>query len=126
MTEQLTKDLLASTLCILSFVIVRCINISTRLQPEDTSVKAVLEGSDCVPIILGFGFGAATIEQAKADAQPVGGVLPGDPDVHGRPHITKVRRVESAERSFLFSVNAASKSQGNERSTTMTPKEARP
>jgi hypothetical protein len=102
MTERITKGLLASTLIPLSFTIAGCINISTRLQPEDTSVKAVLEGSDCVPIILGFGFGTATIEHAKADAQPVGRFSPGDPEVHGRLRITKVRRVESAERAFLI------------------------
>jgi|CXWL01.1.fsa_nt_gi hypothetical protein len=83
------------------FLLGGCSNISTRIQPEDTSVEAVLEGSDCVPIILGFGLGTATIEQAKANAQPVGGFSPGFPDVHGSLHITKVRRVESTEVAFL-------------------------
>lgn len=31
-----------------------CININIRLQPEDTSVKPVLIGRDCVSILLGF------------------------------------------------------------------------
>ena len=39
-----------------------CIDITTRLQPEDASVKEVLYGQDCVPIILGFAYGTATIE----------------------------------------------------------------
>jgi hypothetical protein len=29
-----------------------CINISTHVQPEDTSVKEVLQGNDCVLIFF--------------------------------------------------------------------------
>ena len=73
-----------------------CINISARLQPEDTSVKALKMGSDCVHIILGLGFGTADIEHAKRQRA---GLEPG-PDLFETP-ITKVRRVELTDRGFL-------------------------
>ncbi len=42
-----------------------CIDIETDLLPVDTSVQPVLVGRDCTPIVLGFGFGHNTVEQAK-------------------------------------------------------------
>ncbi len=80
-----------------------CINITTRLQPEDTSVKEVLQGSDCVDTFLGFGSGTITVEQAKRNTRPFGqerfgyGVTrkPADP-------ITKVRRVELTDFGTIF------------------------
>lgn len=42
-----------------------CIDIETDLLPVDTSVQPVVVGRDCTPIVLGFGFGHNTIEQAK-------------------------------------------------------------
>ena len=55
-------------LMILLFTLDGCIDIATRLQPEDASVKEALYGEDCVPIFFDFGFGTATIEKAMADA----------------------------------------------------------
>ena len=82
-----------------------CINITTRLQPEDTSIKESLQGSDCVPIILGFGFGTTTIEQAMADARPYGTHTVGLGSQEGPStgvRITRVRRVQFTDRQFLF------------------------
>jgi hypothetical protein len=83
----------------LTLILNGCIDITTRLQPEDTSVKEALYGEDCVPIIMGFGFGTATAEQAMMEAGP-------DKDFSTRytngQHITKIRRVESNEAAFLF------------------------
>lgn len=76
-----------------------CININTRLQPEDASVKEVLMGVDCVPIILGFGFGTATIERAKADTEKIN---EAGLNVQAGTPITKVRRVEMQDVQFLF------------------------
>lgn len=45
-----------------------CINISTRLQPEDPAVSPLLKGEDCVPIVFGFGWGTNTIERAMEEA----------------------------------------------------------
>lgn len=76
-----------------------CINISTRLQPEDTSVDATMLGEDCAYIILGFGFGRATVEQAKVNT------LRFDKDgrvVRAGLPITKVRRVELKEFQLPF------------------------
>ena len=48
-----------------------CINISTRFQPDDLTVKEELKGSDCVPIILSLEVGTADIEKAKRDARRI-------------------------------------------------------
>ena len=83
----------------LAFLTSGCININTRLQPEDTSVKEVLRGEDCVHIILGFGFGTATIERAKATTTKFNET--GFDAPSGIP-ITKVRRVEMNDLQTLF------------------------
>lgn len=87
-----------------------CINISTRTQPDDLTVKEELKGSDCVPIIFSVGFGTADIEKAKVGARRVqwdstfhnprtqGHVMA----VRGPENITKVRRVEINDLMFLF------------------------
>jgi hypothetical protein len=73
-----------------------CINVSTRLQPEDSSVKEVLRGTDCVPIVLGIGFGTASIDKAMVDAHPVG-------DPRGPvSRMTKVRRVTLTDYVIVF------------------------
>jgi hypothetical protein len=60
-------------------------------------VQALKTGRDCVSIILGFGFGTADIERAKAQLE---GPDFGAPVPVGGP-ITKVRRVELVDRMFL-------------------------
>ena len=94
----------------LAFLTSGCINISTRIQPEDTSVKSVLVGSDCVPIILGLGAGTVTLENAKADGHSTAGVV-SDPSVRrsSKPStqtlhtaITRVRYIETQEMQILF------------------------
>ncbi|HEX6531414.1 MAG TPA: hypothetical protein VF019_02220 [Nitrospira sp.] len=73
-----------------------CINVSTRLQPEDLSVKEVLRGTDCVPIVLGIGFGTASIDKAMVDAYPLG-------DPRGPvTRMTKVRRVTMTDYFIVF------------------------
>lgn len=93
-----TRMVHLSMLTVLLLILSGCINISTRLQPEDVSVKALKTGSDCVPIILGFGFGTATVERAKAQLEAPDF---GDPPPSDGP-ITKVRRVESTDFQVLF------------------------
>lgn len=85
-----------------------CINISTRFQPDDLTVKDELEGSDCVPIIFSIGIGTADIEQAKLDAKKVR--EPWHPHATAKQpaptvplqNITKVRRIEVTDIAFLF------------------------
>lgn len=104
------ETLLLSMLCGLALLTSGCIDISTRLQPEDTAVKASLEGSNCVPIIFGLGFGTASIEEAKADGHTTmstrssapTGLQGGGMTQTIRAPITKVRRVELTDRQFLF------------------------
>jgi hypothetical protein len=73
-----------------------CINLAARLQPEDASVKEVLQGEDCAPLFLGIGFGTATIEKAMAEGRPF-----EDSSSPVKGHITKLRRVELIDRNFL-------------------------
>ena len=86
-----------------------CINISTRFQPDDLTVKEVLKGSDCVPIIFNLGYGTADIEKAKIDARRVQWVStlhdvknPRGATARAPENITKVRRVEINDIVFLF------------------------
>jgi hypothetical protein len=77
-----------------------CTNLSVRLQPEDLSVKEVLEGKDCLGIGFGFGFGTSTIERAIAHGYPLGSDEVGYSRKPGT-RITKVRRVEFMDSMFL-------------------------
>ena len=43
-------------LMVLLFTLDGCIDIATRLQPEDASVKEALYGEACAPIFFGFEF----------------------------------------------------------------------
>ena len=82
------------------FLLTGCINISTRFQPDDLSVKEELQGSDCVPIIFSIGIGTADIEKAKLDGKKAEWSTPEKPFT--RYLITKVRRVEINDLAFLF------------------------
>jgi hypothetical protein len=94
----------------LSLLLAGCINISTRFQPDDLTVKEELQGSDCVPIIFSIGIGTAELEKAKLgakriefqsrfDSQKKQG---GRPTIREPENITKVRRVEINDLMFLF------------------------
>ena len=92
----------------ISFLLAGCINISTRFQPDDLTVKEELKGSDCVPIIFNLGYGTADIEEAKRGAKKVH----PDPqqwqtrnlstNVNPTQNLTNVRRVEINDIEFLF------------------------
>lgn len=64
------RALIALGCCAVSLLLGGCINISSRITPENLSVKPMTEGSDCSYIIFGFGFGTNTVEQAMANASP--------------------------------------------------------
>ena len=89
-------------LAILILLFTGCINISTRSQPDDLTVKAELEGSDCVPIIFSLGAGTADIEKAKMDGKRIEAPSHGPRKAFERIPITKVRRVEINDLMFLF------------------------
>lgn len=90
---------ITATIILLMLVASGCINIKTRTQPEDSSVKALFEGRDCVSIMFGFGFGTATIERARIAGVPIGQLL--GYDVQGVP-ISKIRRVEIEDAMALM------------------------
>lgn len=81
-----------------------CINISTRIQPENKEVPATKEGSDCVPIIFGLGGGVADIDGAmsKEHKELVKGTYEDSIRTVRTPYITRIRRVEIQETMFLF------------------------
>lgn len=94
----------------LSVMLSGCINISTRFQPDDLTVKEELQGSDCVPIIFSLGVGTADIEKAKVGAtriQPPATFheqkkSPNRLTVREPENIAKVRRVEIRDMMILF------------------------
>lgn len=78
-----------------------CINITTQTQPSNPTVKPILEGSDCVPIIFGLGAGTASIEKAMMN----GTSQPFAAFTNAKPVVTPIRtvhRVQSTEAMFLF------------------------
>jgi hypothetical protein len=84
----------------IALLLTGCINISTRTQPDDLTVKAELAGSDCAPIIFNLGYGTADIEKAKLKGEKVTRDPKDNP--WARFPITKVRRVEINDLMFLF------------------------
>lgn len=46
-----------------------CMNLTTRLQADDVTVKDSNQGEDCVPIVLGIGIGTAMVEDAMMKAR---------------------------------------------------------
>lgn len=55
-------------LMILLLLLSGCMNVTAHTMPVNPDVKPVIEGSDCVPMIMGFSYGTATVEQAMRDA----------------------------------------------------------
>ncbi len=64
------RPLTTAACCAVALLLSGCINISSRITPENETVKPLTEGSDCSYIIFGFGFGMNTVEQAMANASP--------------------------------------------------------
>ncbi len=79
------KMMLSFLILGLSVMLSGCINISTRFQSDDLTVKEELQGSDCVPIIFSLGVGTADIEKAKRDARSL---LPPGAFMNRRSHRT--------------------------------------
>ena len=79
------------------FLLTGCINITASLQPEQADVRALRMGSDCAPIILGFGFGRVSLDGALNDADAFTlDTFRGSPQ-----KITKVRRVQLHDHLLL-------------------------
>ncbi len=73
-----------------------CIDITTRLHPEDPKVSETLIGSDCVLIVFGIGIGTADGSLAQEQGHP-----PSQARYTSPTRITKVRRVQWTDRQFL-------------------------
>jgi hypothetical protein len=69
------------------FLLTGCINITTKLAPDNPAVKAMREGSACSWIVFGFGYGTNTVEGAMANAEPF--------------RITKIRSVALGDYGIL-------------------------
>ncbi len=94
------RTMFAALLIGASALLTGCINISTRTQPDDLTVKEELKGSDCVPIIFSLGAGTADIDNAKLKGEKI---TRGPNDkIYVRYTITKVRRVEVTDLMLLF------------------------
>lgn len=80
-----------------------CMNITASLLPEHADVAQLREASDCVPIILGFAYGSATLEGALSEAvQTIESLKPGA-NVESTPQkISKIRRVQLHDYQFLM------------------------
>ena len=71
-----------------------CIMIDMDLQMPNEAVQPTLHGSDCVPIILGFGIGTIHLQQAlvseKRFADPTRGSVRG-------PRIRKIHSLQMTD-----------------------------
>src|SRR5262245_11286737 len=77
-----------------------CINSTTPHTPEeDTSVRELLQGSDCAVSIFGIGYRTPSIERAKLGGHPI-----KDPNGPSSS-ISKIRRIEFTHDSFLLGSN---------------------
>lgn len=81
------RALIAAGCCAVSLLLGGCVNISSRITPENQAVKPMTEGSDCSYAVMGFGYGTNTVEQAMANASPT---------------IQKVRSVSTDLFFFIF------------------------
>jgi len=86
-----------TAICLVVLLTSGCINSTTRPTPEeDTSVRELLQGSDCVVSIFGIGSRTPSVERAKLDGHPI-----KDPNGPSSS-ISKIRRIEVADDSFLL------------------------
>ncbi len=58
------------TFLMISVVFAGCINITSRITPEDRTVKPLTIGRDCFLFLPGLAYGLNTVEQAMANADP--------------------------------------------------------
>lgn len=84
------------------FTLPGCINMTTNLQPIDQTVRAVVQGHDCIPIIFGIGIGANTVEQAKIADLHRATESRLDERVPVTTPITRVRSVALTDMQFLM------------------------
>ena len=86
-----------------------CMNIAASLQPEDKAVKEERRASDCIPIIFGFSYGTATVEEALTEeVHLIGQEFQGNRKTTPRrvayvppQRIAKVRRVQLHDYNFF-------------------------
>lgn len=82
-----------------------CMNLTTRLQPDDVTVTESHQGEDCVPILLGIGIGTATVESATAKARNIAEVVRAQSSRNyvavPADAIRKVRRLQFSDYQFL-------------------------
>lgn len=78
----------ACQLLVFALLLPGCISITTSLHPENERVAETITLSDCVPIILGFGIGRASVEGATTK--------------YGTRYITKIRRIQLYDGQFVF------------------------
>ena len=77
-----------------------CINSTARPTPEeDTSVRELLQGRECVVSIFGIGSRPPSVERAKLEGHPM-----KDPNGPSSS-ISKIRRIEFTDDSFLLGSN---------------------
>lgn len=86
---------------LLSVSMAGCLNLTTKIQSDDLTVKNDLYGTDCVPLVFGLGWGTVDIERAKQDGRTR--FMDWDErQLHrGATPISKVRSVEITHQQYL-------------------------
>lgn len=82
-----------------------CINITTELQPANPTVRPVIEGHDCTPIIAGIGIGTNRMAAATIGTRATETRTAIDPHRSSTPTsipITKIHSVAIEEIQFLI------------------------
>lgn len=74
-----------------------CINLSTELQPPNSAVKPMLEGTHCLGIFLGMGGGTNTFTEAMLRTGPIGQSKNVNRGLGTMPASAPIVKIHSAE-----------------------------
>ena len=92
------------SLTLLLLLLPGCMNTTLSLQPEKDAISGKLEGRDCIPIILGFAYGTATVERARAPGFGMFHEWNALLDSSAEPprYISTIRRIQLHDYTFLM------------------------
>ena len=88
---------------ILSFLLLTlsgCMHITTHLQQDNPAITPILEGRDCVALLLGLGWGTNTVDRAMLQGGPPGRYF--DSRIKYATRITRLHSLAVNDSYFLL------------------------
>jgi hypothetical protein len=93
LTARMRDSLILTSILLLA----GCVNLTTQTASTNYTAQALRESSDCVPVVLGFAYGTASVEEALSKNAPLISNYNEPPD-----QIAKVRSVAIHDYYFLI------------------------